>query len=161
MLVQSDLVSVRAFWRRWDTREPLHFLPGQLAGVVLGTYALAHLSEWAARRTIGAFLVGLAVAQIGSLRRQPRGEARAPGRGSALAVSLLSGFTSALAQLGSAFLSLYMVQLRAPKETFVSTLNLTFFFSNLVKQAGYWHYGLRPPTPRRCRSRWSTSSPSL
>ena len=142
LLVLSDLISLRAFWRRWDTRALLDFLPGQLAGVLLGTYALAHLSEAAARQVIGGFLVALALVQVWAFRSESRASARAPARGPALAVSLLSGFTSALAQLGSAFLSLYLVRLRATKETFVATLNLTFLFSNVVKLAGYWHYGL-------------------
>ena len=142
LLVLGDLASLRAYWRRWDTRALLRFLPGQLTGVLLGTYALAHLSEFAARKTIGAFLVALVLVQMGALRRQPQGEARAPALVPALGVSLVSGFVSALAQIGSAPLSLYLVLLRTSKNTFVPTMNLTFFFSNVLKLAGYWHYGL-------------------
>ncbi len=145
LLIVGDLISIRAYWRRWDTRALVMFLPGQLAGILLGTYALAHLSEATARRTIGAFLLALALIQLWTLRRRAQGpprRARSPAPAPALAVSLLAGFTSALAQIGSAFLSLYLVRLRTDKESFVPTLNLTFFFSNILKVLGYWHYGL-------------------
>lgn len=142
LLVLGDLVSLRAYWRRWDTRTLPLFLPGQLIGVLLGSYALAHLSDLAARRTIGAFLVLLAAVQIWSLRSRSQVEARAATPGPAFLVCLLSGFTSGLAQIGSAFLALYLVRLRTRKETFIPTINLTFFFSNMLKVAAYWHYGM-------------------
>ncbi len=145
LLIVGDLLSIRAYWRQWETRLLLLLIPGQMLGVAAGAYALAHISDLAARRSIGALLLALVGLQLWAQRAS--GSESAPSAieahplGTAL-VSLLSGFTSALAQLGAAFLAVYLVRLRTTKQAMVPTLNITFFFSNIVKVGFYWHYGL-------------------
>lgn len=144
LLLLGDLVSIRAYWRQWETRLLLVLIPGQIVGVAAGAYALAHLSEAAARRSIGGLLLILVGLQIWARRNAPGESAPAasnPPLG-ALLVSLVAGFTSSLAQLGAAFLSVYLVRLRTAKRAMVPTLNITFFFSNIVKIGFYWRYGL-------------------
>ena len=145
LLALSDLFSIRTYWRQWETRLLLIFLPGQTIGVVLGAYALAHLDEGATRRIIGVLLLVTVGVQLWA-RRQPETHATRSNTGKilpgALLASFVAGVSSALAQLGSGFLTVYLVRLRTAKSALVPTLNLTFFFTNLVKIVLYWRYGL-------------------
>ncbi len=145
LLSLGDMVSVPAYWRQWETRLLLLFVPGQAAGVALGAWALARLSEAAARRSIGGLLVAAVLSQVWIRRRAAASSwhpQRPPFPPAAVLVSFITGFTSALAQLGSGFLSVYLVRLRTAQRAIVPTLNITFLFSNLVKVAMYWRYGL-------------------
>lgn len=146
LLLGGDMFSLRAYWRQWEARLLPILMPGQIAGVVLGAYALARLPEVAARRAIGALLVAVVLFQFLARRRSreeapedSRPRASIPG---AAAISLLAGFASALAQLGSGFLAVYLVRRRTAKHALVPTLNITFFFSNLVKVFLYSRYGI-------------------
>lgn len=141
LLLLGDLVSIRAYWRKWETRLLAIFLPGQVVGVVIGAQALAHLSEQGARRAIGTALVVVVCAQVWA-RRNPKPAVSRGTLGGGFVASLLAGLTSSLAQLGSVFLSVYLIRLRMDKSALVPTMNITFFFTNLVKIGLYWRYGL-------------------
>lgn len=146
LLSLGDVVSVPAYWRKWNTRLLVTCVPGQIAGTIAGAAILARMSDVAARRAIGALLIAAVLNQLW-MRRRAAAASSAPSHTAfsvpvAVTVSIVTGITSAIAQLGSGFLSVYLVRLGTPKAAIVPTLNIMFFFSNIAKIAMYWWYGI-------------------
>lgn len=132
VLIVQDLVSLYAYWRRWSREELRLTLPAALVGIVLGYLLAASVSDRAVATGIG--LLSLAEASrhflaVG-LRRSP-----APaGRLSAAVWSVVSGFTSMIANAGGPPLMIYL--LRRPHlrpEQFAATSAAFFAVVNWAK----------------------------
>ena len=135
ILCFMDLISVRAFWRRWSVPELGVLIPASVVGVVAGTLAFDRLDENAVKLLIGlvalAFTVyhyaGIVVGRSG--RRWPRAAGRVAGA--------VGGFTSFVAHAGGPPVDMYLLRRSLDKTSFVGTTVLFFLVVNYVKLVPY------------------------
>jgi uncharacterized membrane protein YfcA len=137
LMILSDPITLRYYWRQWDGRELALLVPTTLGGVVVGTWLLSVLSEPALRRVIGGGAVFFAIVQfVASVRRRPFVARGAWPVGAA--VGLVTGVASSVAHSGGIVLGLYLVAKRLTPATVVATSGALVAISNLLKLAGYW-----------------------
>jgi uncharacterized membrane protein YfcA len=72
LMVLSDPISLRMYWRRWETGLLRRLIPASLVGIALGAWLLAGLSEAGLRRLIGAAALLMAGLTLVGLLRAPR-----------------------------------------------------------------------------------------
>lgn len=141
MLIFGDIFAVRAHWKHWEGSLLPKLLPGSLAGVLLGTFALINVPSGALRITLG-ILILLFIAYrllerriIGHLAYQPRGWHGVLG-------GLTAGLTSTIAHAGGPPITIYLLLQRLEPRTFVSTAAIFFAALNLFKLPFYAAAGL-------------------
>lgn len=145
MLSFADPIALRCYWRQWDRRQLVLLVPPTCAGVALGVWGLAALSDFWLTKTIGALALGFAVLQL-LLRTGDRLLVSAhPHWATGAVAGLVTGVASAIAHLGSSVLSLYMMSLRLSNAAFVATVTLTFTLVNVFKVWAYWQVGIVTP----------------
>jgi uncharacterized protein len=145
LMALSDPVTLRYYWRRWDTPQLRLLLPANLVGVVLGTWALSILSEAALRTSIAVVALSLAALQVALMIRQRPLREGPPHRTAAAAAGVVTGVASSVAHSGGIVLGLYLAGLRLSSAAVVGTITAVFAASNLLKLAGYWQIGILTP----------------
>ena len=70
MMLMSDPIAMRFYWRRWDNRQLWLLVPASMLGLFIGTWALTLLSELWLRRTIGLIALALAILQLAVTGRE-------------------------------------------------------------------------------------------
>ena len=140
LMVLSDPITLRYYWRQWDSRELAVLLPTTVAGVVAGTWLLAVLSEPALRRVIGSGALVFAVLQlVASVAPRPVASRQSWRAGAA--AGLVTGVASSVAHSGGIVLGLYLVAKRLAPPTIVATSGALVAVADVFKLAGYWHIG--------------------
>src|ERR1700689_4252641 len=144
LLIFGDIVAVLSYRAHTQWRYLWKLLPWTAAGVVLGYFALGHISDKAARIMIGVIIVFLCV--LGYGRRYLRVEtpetpetaetAETAGTrhwalGAALGVT--AGFITLVANAAAPLMAIYLVAMRLPKMQFVGTAAVFFMVLNLFK----------------------------
>ena len=138
LLIFGDIVAVLSYRAHTQWRYLWKLLPWTAAGVVLGYFALGHISDKAARIMIGAIIVFLCV--LGYGRRYLRVETpetpetagtRHWALGAALGVT--AGFITLVANAAAPLMAIYLVAMRLPKMQFVGTAAVFFMVLNLFK----------------------------
>lgn len=140
LMLLADPITLRYYWRRWDGRQLRVLVPTTLAGIVVGTWALALMSEPSLRRVIGTGALVFAVAQLITTGRKRPLVAAVSWRVGA-AVGLVTGVASSVAHSGGLVLGLYLVAARLPPAAIVGTGSALVAISDVLKLAGYWHIG--------------------
>lgn len=133
VLIVQDVVSVYAYWRRWDRLELGRTLPAAAVGVVLGYLLAATVSDTTVVMAIG--LMSLAEAARHLLARGAR---RQPGEAGPLAAALWSavaGLTSMIANAGGPPMMIYLLRRggRLTPQQFAATATAFFAVVNWVK----------------------------
>jgi uncharacterized membrane protein YfcA len=103
----ADLGMIRDLWKEWNCRYALILFPGIMAGMLLGTWILANLSETRLRQIIGGICFVFALYQtIIEIKGRPAAVPRLPWW---LGVSVggVSGVSSALANSGGTIVLLF------------------------------------------------------
>jgi uncharacterized membrane protein YfcA len=141
MMNLADPISLRYYWRQWDTRQLRALVPSTLVGVVLGTWLLSLLSDLWLRRVIGATALAFAIVQlvVSGRRRSLFGDT--PPWPAGVGAGVLTGIASAVAHSGGVVLGLYLVGTRLTPAGIVATGSALVALSNVVKLAGYWRIG--------------------
>jgi uncharacterized membrane protein YfcA len=138
LLILADIFALRAYWRQWDVRQVRLLLPMAVIGVVMGSLLLALLAQnkddTLLRRILGLFTVLVVIYKIGSeslrqLDYQPRSW-------HGHLVGWLSGFGSALANVGAPPFTAYMLLQKVSPVVFIGTTTLLFAIVNLLKLPG-------------------------
>jgi hypothetical protein len=135
LLIFADLFALYSYWREWDIRQVKLMLPMGVLGVLLGGFSLLLLAEANQNkllsRIVGAFtllfviykLVGGWLAALKYESRNWHGHLAGG----------LSGFGSALANMGAPPFTAYMLLQRVTPVSFVGTTTLFFAIINLLK----------------------------
>src|ERR1700678_17630 len=134
LLIFGDIVAVLSYRAHTQWRHLWKLLPWTAAGVVLGYFALGHISDKAARIMIGVIIVFLCV--LGYGRRYLRIETQeTAGTHWALAAALgvTAGFITLVANAAAPLMAIYLVAMRLPKMQFVGTAAVFFMVLNLFK----------------------------
>jgi uncharacterized protein len=135
LLIFGDIVAVLSYRAHTQWRYLWKLLPWTAAGVVLGYFALGHISDKAVRIMIGAIIVFLCL--LGYGRRYLRAETQETtltrhwALGAALGVT--AGFITLIANAAAPLMAIYLVAMRLPKMQFVGTAAVFFMVLNLFK----------------------------
>jgi len=134
LLIFGDFVAVLSYRTHTQWRYVWKLMPWTGVGVVLGYFALGHISDRTTRTMIGVIIVSLCV--LGGARyltAQPR-EAAAPTHWTlAAAIGIVAGFITLVANAAGPLMALYLVAMRLPKMQFVGTTAVFFMVLNLFK----------------------------
>jgi hypothetical protein len=136
LLMVGDLFALWAYWRRWDTRQIKLLLPMAVIGVVMGTLLLASLAgqDLLLRRILGLFTLLVVIYKVGSERlRKLEYRSR---RWHSWLVGWLSGFGSALANVGAPPFTAYMLLQNISPVAFIANTTLLFAIVNALKLPG-------------------------
>jgi uncharacterized membrane protein YfcA len=122
-------------------------MPWTAAGVVLGYFALGHISDRTARITIGVIIVSLCA--LGYWRRhlgvQTRETTETWHWTLAAALGVLAGFVTLIANAAGPLMAIYLVAMRLPKIQFMGTAAVFFMVLNLFKVPFMVELGLITP----------------
>jgi uncharacterized protein len=135
LLIFGDIVAVLSYRTHTQWRYLLKLMPWTATGVVLGYFALGHISDRTTRIMIGVIIVSLCV--LGYWRRYltvQTPEARLPKHwGLAAAIGVIAGFITLIANAAGPLMAIYLVAMRLPKMQFVGTAAVFFMVLNLFK----------------------------
>ena len=149
LLLVGDVVAVRAYRRHTDWPALLRLFPSVAVGVLVGAVFVAQVDDIVMRRTIGGFLLAMAVYHVWQKRRTredvpdagpdagpdvgPDAGPRRPHHGRALVFGLLAGFTTMVANAGGPAMSLYLLSAGYTMLGFLGTGAWFFLIVNLFK----------------------------
>jgi uncharacterized protein len=134
LLIFGDFVAVLSYRTHTQWRYLWKLMPWTGFGVVLGYFALGHISDRTTRTMIGVIIVSLCVlggARYFTARTQ---EAAAPAHWTlGAAIGIVAGFITLVANAAGPLMALYLVAMRLPKMQFVGTTAVFFMVLNLFK----------------------------
>ena len=130
ILMIQDVVSVWAYWRKWDWANLKIMLPGALAGIAAGYLLAAHVSDAAFKLALGVVSLVFGARYLLSAAHSVAKPANAQ---TGLFWGALSGFTSMIANIGGPPFQIYVMPQRLPRDVFVGTMTLFFAIVNWVK----------------------------
>ena len=135
LLIFGDIVAVLSYRAHTQWRYLWKLMPWTAAGVVLGYFALGHISDKAARIMIGVIIVLLCVIGYGRryLRLEAQEAARTPHWALGAALGVTAGFITLVANAAAPLMAIYLVAMRLPKMQFVGTAAVFFLVLNLFK----------------------------
>jgi hypothetical protein len=134
LLIFGDCVAVLTYRSHTQWRYLWKLMPWTAAGVILGYFALGHISDKAARSMIGLIIVSLCI--LGYWRRYRRTQPESPAAwhiSLAAAVGVTAGFITLVANAAGPLMAIYLVAMRMPKMQFVGTAAVFFMALNLFK----------------------------
>jgi uncharacterized membrane protein YfcA len=135
LLIFGDFVAVLSYRTHTQWRYLWKLMPWTAAGVVLGYFALGHISDRTTRTMIGVIIVSLCV--LGYWRRYltlPTPETETPKHWAlAAAIGIVAGFITLIANAAGPVMAIYLVAMRLPKMQFVGTTAVFFMVLNLFK----------------------------
>lgn len=140
LMVLSDPISLRMYWRRWDAGLLRRLIPSSLVGIVLGAWLLAGMSEAGLRRLIGAAALLLAGVTLVGLLRAPRPHPH-PSPVVSAGVGVTMGVASVVANSGGVILGPYLAGLGLSSAWVVGTGQAVVTAANVLKLAAYWAIG--------------------
>jgi uncharacterized membrane protein YfcA len=135
LLIFGDFVAVLSYRAHTQWRYLWKLMPWTAAGVVLGYFALGHISDRTARIMIGVIIVSLCV--LGYWRRYLTVRTQET-TGTwhwtlAAALGVVAGFISLVANAAGPLMAIYLIAMRLPKMQFVGTAAVFFMVLNLFK----------------------------
>ncbi|MEA2986171.1 MAG: uncharacterized protein QOD94_2425 [Alphaproteobacteria bacterium] len=139
ILMIQDVVSVWAYWRKWDWSNLKVLLPGAMAGIAAGYLLAAYVSDAAFKLALG--IVSLVFGARYLLSVAPAVPKPASPR-AGLFWGAMSGFTSMIANIGGPPFQIYVMPQRLPHDVFIGTMTLFFAIVNWVKVPPFIALGL-------------------
>jgi len=141
LLLLSDPLALRLYWRTWDPRQLRLLLPSSLVGVAAGAWVLSLLSPVGMRKTIGVVAIVFALAQLTLSHRRGPLFGVTPHWSAGVGAGLLTGFASSIAHSGGLVMGLYLLSLGLPGPLVVGTSNAVTCLADVLKLVGYWQIG--------------------
>ncbi len=141
MLLLGDVFTVCYYHRHAIWRHVIRLMPWALAGIVLGYFAMGHISDRSLRPIIGGVI--LALLALNHLRTLGRAEAATPSHWTFVAmIGLLAGVTTMMANAAGPIMVIYLLAMRLPKAEFIGTGAWYFLVLNAAKIPFSMHLGL-------------------
>jgi uncharacterized protein len=133
LLIAADIGAVTIYRQhvRWDYIR--RTWPAAAVGVMLGAFLLSRLNNASFRPILGSIILTLSIAQLVRMLRPATPASLSPSRPLALALGLLAGTTTMMANAAGPLVALYFVAVGLPKFEVVGTLAWFFFLINLFK----------------------------
>ncbi|HSY96188.1 MAG TPA: sulfite exporter TauE/SafE family protein [Steroidobacteraceae bacterium] len=134
LLIFGDCVAVLSYRTHTQWRYLWKLMPWTAAGVVLGYFALGHMSDHAARIMIGTIIVSLCALSFWRRHLIAQTEGSQSWHWAlAAALGITAGFVTLIANAAGPLMALYLVAMRLPKMQFVGTTAVFFMVLNLFK----------------------------
>jgi uncharacterized membrane protein YfcA len=144
LLCFADLLTLSAFWKKWELERIKFPFLGALGGVALGMGFVNVISERLLRNSIGATALALTALLIIRNVWYPA-KAYRPSLWEALLVGLAAGFSSTIAHGAGPIIAIYLMAQKTPKTVFVASNAIFFTVLNLIKVPPYVYSGLITP----------------
>jgi uncharacterized protein len=141
LMLMSDPIAMRFYWRRWDNRQLWLLVPPSIVGLLVGTWALTVLSEASLRRTIGLIALALAALQLAMMGREHPPFGERPHWLIGVAVGVVTGIASIVAHSGGVVSALYLLGAGLAPVPLIATVNVGYAATNLMKVILYWRIG--------------------
>jgi len=139
ILMVQDVVSVWAYWRKWDTGNLKVLLPGALVGIIVAYLLAAYVSDAVFRISLGVVSLLFGARYLFSKQiAQPK----PAGVKAGLFWGAMSGFTSTVANIGAPPFQIYVLPQRLPRDVFVGTMAIFFAVVNWAKVPPFFALGL-------------------
>jgi uncharacterized protein len=139
ILILSDILALIAYRRFYDRRLLLIMLPGGMAGVAIGWFTAAWVTENEIRLIVG--LVSLAFALTYWLRQKRNPIGREHDAVKAAFWGAAAGFTSFVSHAGGPAFQIYTAPLRLDPRVFAGSSVIFFAVVNWVKAIPYFFLG--------------------
>lgn len=133
LLCAGDLFSLYHYWRKWDARNLKFLLPGSVVGIVVGVHFIGRFSPRQLNIAIGIIAVTFVLFHLLRERIFRAEGAFAPNHPVGVPCGVVAGITSSFAHGAGPVVSMFLVPQRLPKEIFVGTNVLVFFWINWIK----------------------------
>lgn len=133
LLIFGDVCSVWAFRTHAVWPHIRRTLGPAMAGVVLGWLIMGAIPDRQFAPVIGWIVIGMIVLQTVRQIRPGLFESAPHTRGFALAMGLLAGVTTMLANAAGPIMALYLLSINLPKYALIGTAAFFFLFINLFK----------------------------
>ncbi|MFA9275822.1 MAG: sulfite exporter TauE/SafE family protein [Candidatus Aquirickettsiella gammari] len=140
ILCVMDVFGVKAYWRKWSVAELKVILPGGIAGIALGAFAMDLFSDKHVKGMIGVIAVVFMLDRMFQLRQRLRWQHQ-PGKIFARVCATVSGVTSTVAHAGGPPILVYLMAKNLVKEQFVATTAVFFAVVNAGKLLPYTALG--------------------
>ncbi len=150
LLLITDIVNIGMYWGMWDLKAGLWLLPGGVVGTFMATRALARLSDYWVKKTLGILALTFAPAQLAQQLIWPEWAPGALEWGwSSALIGLVVGFAvgvfSTIGHVGGVVSTIYFLAV-LPKENMntalVGTMTILFLCLNALKMGTYRQAGL-------------------
>ncbi|WP_462175540.1 sulfite exporter TauE/SafE family protein [Pseudoalteromonas gelatinilytica] len=139
ILIIADLMSVKSYWRMWDTSLIYKLIPGALIGVLIATLMLDSINS----NIIGAIIsLTCVLFSVKNLYFKKVELNILKGTKGAYLMSLLSGVTSTIVHAGGPPLIMYFTAIGLSPTKFVATTAAFFATINLFKMVSAISVGL-------------------
>lgn len=139
ILMVQDVVSVWAYWRKWDWANLKVLFPGAFVGILAGYLLAAYVSDAAFKLALGAIsLLFGARYLLSSGSETPKPVHLQAG----LFWGAMAGFTSMIANAGAPPFQIYVMPQRLPRDVFIGTSLIFFAVVNWVKVPPFIALGL-------------------
>ena len=137
MLILADVVAVLLYRRHAVMKHVLGLFPSAVAGVILGTVALAYVNNDQARLMVGVILIVMislhVVREWGRVGRKLEDEVVEHAVWFAPLMGVTAGFTTQVANAAGPVMILYLLAMRLPKMEFMGTGAIYFLALNVFK----------------------------
>lgn len=141
LLCFADLLTLGAFWKKWNLELVRIPFFGALAGIGLGMSFVNAISEQLLRNSIGATALALTALLIVRNIWYPS-RVYNPSVPEALLVGLAAGFSSTISHGAGPIMAIYLMARKTDKSVFVATNAIFFTLLNLLKVPPYAFSGL-------------------
>jgi uncharacterized protein len=139
ILMVQDVVSVWAYWRKWDWTNLRVLFPGALVGIAAAYLLAAYVSEAIFELALG--LISLVFGARYLLSKAPEVSRPADPK-AGLFWGAMAGFTSMIANTGAPPFQIYVTPQRLPRDVFIGTMSIFFAVVNWVKVPPFIALGL-------------------
>jgi uncharacterized membrane protein YfcA len=139
ILMVQDVVSVSAYWRKWDWANLRVLFPGAIAGIALAYFVAAYVSEGVFELALG--IISVVFGARNFLTKAPVAAKPAEPK-AGLFWGAVSGFTSMIANTGAPPFQIYVTPQRLPRDVFIGTMSIFFCVVNWVKVPPFIALGL-------------------
>ena len=139
ILMIADAMSVKSFWKKWNSQLLRSLIPGALLGIILANLMLNHINPNYLRTIIALICILFAIKNIAFKQLQLE---LINNRAGAYLMSACSGISSTLVHAGGPPIIIYFSTIGLAQTQFVATAAAFFAIMNIVKLVGVLSLGL-------------------
>jgi uncharacterized protein len=147
--ILGDICAVAFYRRHANWSHLVRLIPSSLAGIILGYFALGHVTDRQLKPIIGAIILALLALDLWRDRAGGRTPTVPHRTWVAATTGLLAGFTTMLANASGPIVTIYLLAMQFSKNEFVGTAAWYFLLLNLAKVPFSANLGLIDPASLR------------
>jgi len=139
ILIIGDMLSVKSYWRKWDSKLLLSLMPGAITGIGLAYFIIDLINATHLQLIISLICI---IFSLKNLLFKQATFTVFNNQISAFAMSTLSGITSSLVHAGGPPLIMYFSAIGLTPQKFIATASVFFAVLNIFKLIGVASLGM-------------------